>query len=91
MRIDFLRGDSTEHAVDAVVNAANHSLLGGGGVEGAIHRKDGPDILAECQRIKGIYHWPKGRRGPAGAGRSHLDTQSLGGNECRSGDHGAVR
>jgi O-acetyl-ADP-ribose deacetylase (regulator of RNase III) len=59
MDITVVHGDITEQQVDAVVNAANSSLLGGGGVDGAIHRRGGPEILAECKRVR-AEQWPEG-------------------------------
>lgn len=52
MQITLVQGDITEQAVDAIVNAANSSLMGGGGVDGAIHRRGGPEILAACSELR---------------------------------------
>lgn len=65
--VEFVQGDITRQAVDAIVNAANSSLMGGGGVDGAIHRAGGPRILAECRLIRE-------RRGSLPAGQAVLTT-----------------
>ena len=76
-RVSVLVGDITQQRVAAVVNAANSSLLGGGGVDGAIHRAGGPDILAACQALR-RSRYPDGLP----AGEAVLTTA---GRTCRPG------
>lgn len=57
--LELIKGDITDVNADAIVNAANSTLLGGGGVDGAIHRKGGPRILEECKLIRAT-EWPDG-------------------------------
>ena len=71
LRIQVLQADITALAVDAIVNAANETLLGGGGVDGAIHRAAGPRLLAECEALPEVRPGVRCPTGEARATRGH--------------------
>jgi O-acetyl-ADP-ribose deacetylase (regulator of RNase III) len=95
MEITLIVGDITQQATDAIVNAANSTLLGGGGVDGAIHRRGGPAIVAECRTIRATRYpdgLPAGQAVATAAGDlpARWVIHTVGPVYSRGQDHGAV-